>query len=188
MKVSNIFKENGNEDKPLQDSPKYVHKETREVSFGFLILGALISLFTYIKLPKMEKVNGTLVIISLFLMLAAFSPQLVQNYFLREKATNIVVPEFLVITAFGVLLKIPSFRKNLGLALGRKIDVSLNYILVISIFVPLIAHIIWQWQCVFYNSPEAEENTRILRISAPTLTIITIIAFIWCITVGPIKK
>ena len=159
------------------------------VSIGFIILGIVVSIILFPILPKSQRIHGILTGFSAFLMLAAFSPQLIENYMFKNKATDSMTPEFLIITALGVILKIPSFRKNLSRALSTKKDVEMNYIIIISIFMPLIAHIIWQWQCVAYNSNEGEalKRKQIFEISAPFFTILVILLFIWVITVKPTK-
>ena len=162
---------------------------TTIVSIGFIILGVIISIILFQVLPKSQRIHGILTEFSAFLMLAAFSPQLIENYIAKNKATDGITPEFLIITALGVILKLPSFRKNLSMALSANKDVEMNYILIISIFMPLIAHILWQWQCAKYNSDEGKalERKRIFEISAPFFTILVILLFIWVITVKPAK-
>lgn len=163
------------------------NKLTTIISAICLIIGCIVSIISYKILPKSQKVNGSMVLFSTFLMLSAFSPQLIQNYLYKNKATDHVVPEFLIITALGVILKIPSFKRNLSRALEHKKDIELNYILVISIFIPLIAHVIWQWQCAIYNSDASKLAKDIFKVSAPIFTVMVIILFIWAITAKPIR-
>jgi hypothetical protein len=159
------------------------------VSIGFIILGIIVSIVLFPILPKSQRIHGILTGFSAFLMLAAFSPQLIENYISKNKATDSMTPEFLIITALGVILKIPSFRKNLSMALSTKKDVEMNYIIIISIFMPLVAHIIWQWQCAAYNSNEGDalKRKQIFEISAPIFTVLIALLFIWVITVKPAK-
>ena len=122
-------------------------------------------------------------ILGMGLLLAAFIPQLLQNYYLKSKATDSVVPIFLILASLGVLLRFPGLRNQLHQAKKSKKNIALAVLGVLSGILPAAAHTIWAWQCAWYDSEKAKEEKDILIVAAPILSIMIVIITIWTITV-----
>tara|TARA_Y100000389_G_C17464406_1_gene524329 strand:+ start:2761 stop:3306 length:546 start_codon:yes stop_codon:yes gene_type:complete len=145
------------------------------------------SIFAYF-VPKGEKLTGFMTILSIGLMLAAFFPQLYLNQIEKEHATDHVLAIFLILCALGVLLRIPGLRQQLQNSVISNQSFYLVLLITISNLIPLLAHITWQWQGAIFDSNKALIPKHILGISAPTTTIISVLAVIWLFSAAFAKK
>lgn len=145
------------------------------------------SIFAYF-VPKAEKLTGFMTILSIGLMFAAFFPQLYLNQLQKENATDHVLAIFLILCALGVLLRVPGLRQQLKNAAVSNEAFYLVLLITISNLIPLLAHITWQWQGAIFDSHKALIPKHILEISAPTTTIIGILAIVWLFSAAFAKK
>jgi hypothetical protein len=175
-----------NSPKSEDNSPK-LNQGTMNALIGIVILTVIVSLLLYNYLPKEEKVTGSLAVVSMGITICAFLPQLMTNYLNKSHATNPVLAIFLIMAAIGVLLRIPALRQSLGIARGHKKGVFIALLISMVTLLPLIAHIIWQWQGAIYDTEEAIIAKDILIYSAPISTIISFLITIWLFSVKPIK-
>jgi len=149
-----------------------------------IILGFIFAYFA----PKDQKVTGFTTILSIGIMIAAFSPQLYLNSVQKSHATNHVLAIFLILCALGVLLRIPGLRQQLGNAFSTNKGTFLVILITISNLIPLCAHLVWQWQGAIFDSKEAIIPKHILEISAPISTVIGVLAIAWLFSVIFEKK
>ena len=154
-----------------------------KIAITTLSVSIIIGLILYFYLPKDQKVTGFLTVLSIGIMLGAFIPQLIQNELLKGKATDPILAVFLILTALGVILRIPGLRQQLGVARSTNKALFIVLLITISNLIPLLAHNIWQWQGAIFDTHKAIIAKDILRISAPVTSIITISLIIWLFSV-----
>ena len=152
-----------------------------------IVLTIILAFFIYSYLPLDERRAGLLAIISIGITITAFMPQLIINYIKKQDATDNVLAIFLILAGVGVLLRLPAQRQALGYARGKKKGIYLNILISMVSLIPLIAHIVWQWQAAIYDSKNALIAKNILIVGAPLTTIISFALIIWLFTVKPIK-
>ena len=116
-----------------------------KIAITTLSVSIIIGLILYFYLPKEQKVTGFLTVLSIGIMLGAFIPQLTQNELLKGKATDPILAVFLILTALGVILRIPGLRQQLGVARSTNKALFIVLLITISNLIPLLAHNIWQW-------------------------------------------
>jgi hypothetical protein len=168
--------------KTQQEKNKEIELVIHISIFMFVISIILGSIFTYFA-PKNQKITGFTTILSIGIMIAAFSPQLYLNFIQKSNATNHVLAIFLILCALGVLLRVPGLRQQLGNAFSTNKGKFLVILITISNLIPLCAHLIWQWQGAIYDTKVAYIPKHILEISAPISTIIVILAVIWLFSI-----
>lgn len=154
-----------------------------KIAITTLSVSIIIGLILYFYLPKEQKVTGFLTVLSIGIMLGAFIPQLTQNELLKGKATDPILAVFLILTALGVILRIPGLRQQLGVARSTNKALFIVLLITISNLIPLLAHNIWQWQGAIFDTHKAIIAKEILQISAPVTSIITISLIIWLFSV-----
>lgn len=154
-----------------------------KIAITTLSVSIIIGLILYFYLPKEQKVTGFLTVLSIGIMLGAFIPQLTQNELLKGKATDPILAVFLILTALGVILRIPGLRQQLGVARSTNKALFIVLLITISNLIPLLAHNIWQWQGAIFDTHKAIIAKEILQISAPITSIISISLIIWLFSV-----
>lgn len=154
-----------------------------KIAITTLSVSIIIGLILYFYLPKEQKVTGFLTVLSIGIMLGAFIPQLIQNELLKGKATDPILAVFLILTALGVILRIPALRQQLGVARSTNKALFIVLLITISNLIPLLAHNIWQWQGAIFDTHKAIIAKDILQISAPITSIITLSLIIWLFSV-----
>ena len=154
-----------------------------KIAITTLSVSIIIGLILYFYLPKEQKVTGFLTVLSIGIMLGAFIPQLTQNELLKGKATDPILAVFLILTALGVILRIPGLRQQLGVARSTNKALFIVLLITISNLIPLLAHNIWQCQGAIFDTHKAIIAKEILQISAPVTSIITISLIIWLFSV-----
>ena len=160
-----------------EKNPPKLNKATIDILIGVVIFTVIVALLMHRYLPKDERMAGTLAIVSMGITICAFLPQLMTNFLNKSRATDPVLAIFLIMAAVGVLLRIPALRQSLGLARGQNKGILL----------PLLAHIIWQWQGAIYDTHKSIIAKDILIYAAPTTTIVSIFIAYWLFSVKPIK-
>ena len=170
-----------------EKNPPKLNKATIDVLIGVVIFTVVIALLMHRYLPKNERTAGTLAIISMGITICAFLPQLMTNFLNKSRATDPVLAIFLISAAIGVILRIPGLRQNLGLARGNNKGVFLALLISMVTLLPLIAHIIWQWQGAIYDTHKSIIAKDILIYAAPTTTIVSIFIVYLLFSVKPIK-
>ena len=153
-----------------------------------IILTIISIFFIYNFLPLEEKKAGCIAVLSIGITAAAFVPQLLINHIKKSIATDNVLAVFLIMAAVGVILRLPALRQALGYARGKNKGIYLNLLLCSVSLIPLLAHIIWQWQGAIYDDSKAIIAKHILLVAAPLSTIITILLIFWLFSVKPITK
>ena len=158
------------------------HHLTYKACAVFVIGGLIIGGICQSLVPASEKKPVFMSILGYGLLLGAFVPQLIQNYYLKSKATDPVVAVFLILTTAGVLLRFPALRKQLIQARTSKLNPMIPILGIVGACLPAAAHIIWAWQCVWYNSEKAQHQKDVLMVAAPILSIIIVVAAIWSLS------
>ena len=161
-----------------EENPPKLNEGTIHVLIGIVILTIIVALFMHSYLPKDERTAGTLAIVSMGITICAFLPQLM---------TDPVLAIFLISASIGVILRIPALRQSLGLARGNNKGVLLALLISMVTLLPLLAHIIWQWQGAIYDTHKSIIAKDILIYAAPTTTMISIFIVYWLFNVKPIK-
>ena len=154
--------------------------EIAGVSLGVSMIAAAIA---YFNLSKSDRVPVALTILGMGLMCGAFFPQLTENAIMKSEATNNVLAVFLILTACGVLLRIPALRAQLGSSKTSKQGPILTYAITIASLIPLIAHNVWQWQGAIYDTHKAIIAKDILIVSAPITSLVSLAAIVWLFSV-----
>ena len=154
-----------------------------KIATATLSMSVVIGSILYFYLPKEQKLTGFLTVLSIGIMLGAFIPQLTQNELLKGKATDPILAVFLILTALGVMLRIPGLRQQLGVARSTNKALFVVLLITISNLIPLLAHNIWQWQGAIFDTHKAIIAKNILHISAPITSIVTISLIIWLFSV-----
>ena len=126
-----------------------------------------------------------MIILGLGLLIGAFLPLLVHNYHLKSRATDSILPIFLIFTIVGVLLRFPALRGQLAVARKNCDGVASTLLTCIAGVIPPAAHILWAWQCMLYDSDKAIQHKRILQVATPLLTLIGLYMSGWMLFVGP---
>ncbi len=148
-----------------------------------LVISLIIGAILYHYLPAKEKFAGFMTVLSIGIMTGAFIPQLTQNELLKDKATDPILAVFLILTALGVILRIPGLRQQLGVARSTNKALFIVLLITISNLIPLIAHNVWQWQGAIFDNHKAIIAKEILQISAPITSTISIGLIIWLFSV-----
>ena len=157
-------------------------------SLGFSIALAIIGcIFAYFLLPAKEVSAGIVMIFGMGLTVAAFLPQLVQNFLLGSEATDPILAIFLLLATAGVLFRIPGLRQQLGNARYVNKGIYLMILLSIASLIPLFAHLIWQWQGAIFDSHKSIIAKDILLVTAPLSTLIAFLLIVWLFLVKPTK-
>ena len=164
--------------KDEKDNPK-LNPATIQVLIGVVILTIVISLLMYNYLPKNERTSGSLAIVSMGITICAFLPQLMTNFLNKSRATDPVLAIFLISAAIGVILRVPALRQTLELARAHKKGIMIAVLISMVTLLPLLAHIIWQWQGAIYDTHRSIIAKNILRYSAPITTGISILIVYW---------
>lgn len=167
----------------MDESKNKTVKRLIKIGSIFFISSIFFAFIFYIYAPNDQKRTGALTILSIGIMLGAFIPQLLQNQSLKGQATDPVLAIFLILTACGVLLRIPGLRQQLHIINKNKEGLLLVLLITFSNLVPLIAHTLWQWQGAIYDTHKAIIAKDILKISAPITTIIVVISIYWLFSV-----
>ena len=149
------------------------------VSTISIIISLIIGYVVYKSVPQDQKKQCFMGILGTGILIGAFLPQLIQNNNLKSKATDSVIAVFLILTSVGVLLRFPALKTQLDHARLSNNNLYIQILMCIGACVPLIAHIIWAWQCAIFDSEKALHEKKILQIAAPILSVITIIGIIW---------
>ena len=170
-----------------EENPPKLNTGTIHILVGIVILTVIVALFMHSYLPKDERTAGTLAIVSMGITICAFLPQLMTNFLNKSRATDPVLAIFLISASIGVILRIPALRQSLGLARGRNKGVLLALLISMVTLLPLLAHIIWQWQGAIYDTHKSIIAKDILIYAAPTTTMISIFIVYWLFNVKPIK-
>ena len=170
-----------------EESPTKLNTATINILIGVVIFTIIVALLMHRYLPKDERTAGTLAIISMGITICAFLPQLMTNFLNKSRATDPVLAIFLISAAIGVLLRIPALRQSLGLARGQNKGILLALLISMVTLLPLLAHIIWQWQGAIYDTHKSIIAKDILIYAAPTTTIVSIFIVYWLFSVKPIK-
>lgn len=184
-----IKNDNENHDNENHDKNKKIKPAVFMIPIMVIIILTIICvLLIYNFLPLEERTAGIIAILSIGITMSAFTPQLLINYIKKSIATDNVLAVFLIMAAMGVLLRLPALRQALGYARGKNKGIFLNILLSIVSIIPLLAHIIWQWQGAIYDSKNAIIAKNILIVAAPLSTIISVGLIIWLFSVKPIAK
>ena len=191
MDVSNNNNNNTKEQEPQKSckSTSNIKPTTFLIPIGIVIIASIIlSFIVFNYLPAKQRNNGVTAIISIAVTICAFYPQLMINHIEKGNATDNVAAIFLIMAAVGVMLRLPAIRQIIGISRYNKTGTLLSLLIAVVSLIPLLAHIIWQWQAVIYDTDAAFIAKEILKFSAPITTIVTIFLIFWVFTVPPIKN
>ena len=158
---------------------KIIHNNfaTYGIAFGstifFLVIGFILA--NYIASNNSEIKNKIILSITgIGITLGAFGPQLYHNYINKSKATDPILVIFLIMGCIGVLTRVPQLKETWNLSKNNKTMMIPTLLLIIATSIPMFMHLIWMFQCFFYDSEEVEEQKNLALIGA----IFTIIAIL----------